>query len=357
MSSKALFICENSEELNDLSEIAKNLEKETTLVDITSIYGNSRVYLGDFDNLVVIKNNRDDFYGSWTFIRKAIVLIKIYLISFRIILLGNYSSLYSGIPIISARLIKFTFPRLVYYSYIRSVFQPRAGQDSVIWRALCSFGRTKYLKPFKADHYFVTGDASRNMLKRIGTLDENITISGSISLSKYITNRRKYSGNYKGILYLSGAHKWHGDYALETFQRKLVQELKFITEKEGLEFRIRPHPRDIDIEFYSEFAELDRKSSSDSLVYFSNDGNWLVVSNFSMMGFEFEYFGLTSVFIVPEFAINTFKEWFKATSSKPYTNISIIHDILCGKGIFESNTDMVYQRVDNPLRVISKCQK
>lgn len=357
MKGGALFICENADELNDLSEVAKSLEDETTLIDITSIYGKSQTNPDGFDNCVVIENSRNDFYGSWSLVLKIKIIIKVYLISLRVVFAGKHSSLYSGIPIISARLIKFTFPKMVYYSYIRSVFQPRAGQESIIWRALCFYKRFRSLKPFKADHYFVTGNASRNMLRKIGIPDEDITISGSITLSKYIPFVKKSLGVYKGILYLSGAHKWHGDHSLECFQRKLVEELKIIAEEEEVEFRIRPHPRDWNHDYYEEFSELDRKSSNDSLSYFSGDGGWLVVSNFSMMGFEFEYLGLTSVFIAPNFAVDSFKEWFEATSSQPFTDVSIIRDILHGNVCVDSNPGEVYQRIDNPIKVIGKYQK
>lgn len=357
MKSKALFICENIEELNDLSEVAKSLEGETTIIDITSIYGKSKTNPDGFDNWVVIENSRNDFYGSWSLALKIKIIIKIYLIALRVVLVGKHNCLYSGIPIISARLIKFTFPNMVYYSYIRSVFQPRAGQNSIIWRALCAYKRFRSLKPFKADHYFVTGKASRNMLRKIGVPDEDITISGSITLSKYFPDFKKTLGAYKGILYLSGAHKWHGDDSLECFQRKLVEELKIIAEEEEVEFRIRPHPRDCNHDYYKEFSELDHKSSNDSLSYFSGDGNWLVVSNFSMMGFEFEYLGLTSVFVAPKFAVDSFKEWFEATSSQPFTDVSIIRDILRGKVCVNSNLGQVYQRIDNPIKVIGRYRK
>lgn len=350
----ALFICENNEEAEDLSKIAIALtDYETIYIDIRAFYGKRNEKLSCYDNVIEINKPFRGRYPSWTKVKKIVAVIYVYMHCIKVCLNNDISVMYSGIPIINARLLKFTFKKIKYYSYIRSVFQARDKQKSLVWRLFEYIG-LKEILPFKADHYFVTGNASKVMLEGLGVNKKAITISGSISLSdiKRCERPDEKKGKYTGMLYLSGAHKWHGDVEMEQFQKKLIEKLKITTIQNNINFVIRPHPRDLENDGYRKIAIIDERNTSDSLSYYSNNGKWLIVSNFSMMGFEFEYMGLDSVFIAPESAKLFFHDWFESTSSEAFSDIEIIERILKHPGSVCPSGNNVYSNTDNPIEVI-----
>jgi hypothetical protein len=352
----ALFICENNEEAKDLSEIAQALNGyETTFIDIRGFYGHGNSLLVGYDYTINIKKPFNGYYSSWSKYKKILAIFYIYSICIRLLLKNNTSIMYSGIPIINARLLKFTFKKIQYFSYIRSVFQARDRQKSFIWKVFSHLGLNELL-PFKADHYFVTGNASKFMLMGLGVNEDAITISGSISLNHFskVELDPELTSKYTGVLYLSGAHNWHGDIKMEQFQNKLVGRLKEAASKNDIDFVIRPHPRDPENDGYRKIASIDELNASESLCYYSNNGKWLVVSNFSMMGFEFEFLGVNSIFIAPESAKIFFQDWFESTCSEAYTDINVIEKILNDSSFICPNGNDVYSDINNPIEVISR---
>ena len=251
-----VFLCENNEEAHDLSYVAQSLEDETVFLDIRSLYCKEIMEVTGFSCIRTFNNSYKKMFRDMSFFEKVMTILKIQYELKKI----KPTFLLSGIPVIHCRVFKQLNLNITYISYIRSVFMPRIHQKSWIWRLLNKIGLGSIL-PFKADKYFVTGQSSKEMLRKLGC-DRNVFVSGSISLSKHkvIQKDEQVKPTPTGIIYLTGAHRWHGDEELESFQTGLLSFIKNYCLENDLEFKVRIHPRDTNS--YDKYAsDIDTSSS------------------------------------------------------------------------------------------------
>jgi hypothetical protein len=338
----SLLVCENREEYLDFSVFLKR-NNDLVVLDLLDFYSEKNESITGFNiEVLKYKNPFSKKYGQLGVLGKISMNFYIsVLVFFTYYRHSNGGDLYTGISLFAFRFARIFMCRCRHISYIRSVFMPRSKQ---LWyvQLLKTLPIVRRLAPFYADQYWVLGNATKAALNDLGVGSENVKgfkpphlafTSPSVATCSYDSHR---------IVFVMGAHDWHGDSAAAIFERNTIQRLKEVCEERNIELILRPHPRGVSPSDLTSIGHSISDSTPEQFLYNELSMGSLLISNFSMMGMEYDYIGGNSIYVIDDSTAQYLSDWISVTGASYYSSVDDVFNAFDRRALKYLSSENVY---------------
>ncbi len=326
---RLLLTCENLQELDDLRLLAQELKMknaaEIYFFAIPLLYGiKEEDEFKGFDKLIRpfgAKRGNFKFFplplkALYGFLNAFYVLSLIYKYKIDLCL--------TGVSLIYTRLARvLSWNKTIFVSYVRSLLaddnHPTSSSEN-LWLKLSKLPGHQILEdlaPYQADYVLTIGERNKETLIKKGLKAERVYVVGPIAVDQHHIIKPAVA-EINEIVFLMQAFSWHNDEASAKAQNDfLLMLIKQVKGQQGLQLRIRPHPRDtsgLDSSLFNETIVLDKSGGAflQTLTHRS-----LLVSAVSTLNFEAGYLGFAHCFFATGAIRERFAGWYQSMSIEP----------------------------------------